>query len=98
MYAWSHLASASDLVGASAQTAPGLLAGVPFGVKDIIDVAGMPTRCGSEACTPRRRTGPCINRPSQISRSAFGDHALRTGAQSPTGGLGARGATEPAVA
>lgn len=28
-------------------TGPGPLAGVPLGVKDIIDVAGLPTRCGS---------------------------------------------------
>jgi len=32
--------------GAAAQ----LLAGVPVGVKDVIDVAGMPTACGSQVC------------------------------------------------
>lgn len=33
---------------AAPSAAPGPLAGVPLGVKDIIDVAGLPTRCGSE--------------------------------------------------
>ncbi|MGI9252114.1 MAG: amidase, partial [Thermomicrobiales bacterium] len=31
----------------AAGESPGPLAGVPVGIKDIIDVAGMPTRCGS---------------------------------------------------
>ena len=32
---------------------PGPLLGIPFGVKDIIDVAGLPTRCGSHASADR---------------------------------------------
>jgi Asp-tRNA(Asn)/Glu-tRNA(Gln) amidotransferase A subunit family amidase len=38
------------------------LAGWPIGVKDIIDVAGMPTRCGSAACddTPARFDAACV--------------------------------------
>lgn len=35
--------------------APCALEGVPFGVKDVIDVAGMPTRCGSTAIGDARR-------------------------------------------
>jgi Asp-tRNA(Asn)/Glu-tRNA(Gln) amidotransferase A subunit family amidase len=60
--AWSHVASASDLIDASARSASGPLAGVPFGVKDIIDVAGMPTRCGSEACntSPSQFDASCV--------------------------------------
>jgi Asp-tRNA(Asn)/Glu-tRNA(Gln) amidotransferase A subunit family amidase len=39
------------------------LAGVPFAVKDVIDVAGMPTRCGStaEPDTPRPFDAGCVN-------------------------------------
>ena len=45
--AWTHLASRHDLPNPEALSGP--LAGVPFGVKDVINVAGMPTRCGSSA-------------------------------------------------
>src|SRR5690606_31980643 len=45
--AWAHLATASDLPEADSLTGP--LAGVPFAVKDVISVAGMPTRCVSPA-------------------------------------------------
>ncbi|WP_241266884.1 amidase family protein [Streptomyces scabichelini] len=38
----------ADGARAQAERAPaGPLSGVPFGVKDIIDVAGLPTECGS---------------------------------------------------
>src|SRR5690606_23439822 len=43
--AWAHLTTEAPLPEPGALTGP--LAGVPFGVKDVIDVAGMPTRCGS---------------------------------------------------
>ncbi|OLT98857.1 hypothetical protein BVK87_31135, partial [Achromobacter denitrificans] len=45
--AWAWLAEAADLPLPPA--APGALAGVGIGVKDVIDVAGMPTRSGSPA-------------------------------------------------
>ena len=43
--AWSYVARDESL--RAAQTAQGPLAGVPFGVKDIVDVAGMPTEWGT---------------------------------------------------
>jgi len=46
--AWAHLTEADPSAGA-AGVAANPLAGVPFGVKDVIDVAGMPTRSGSDA-------------------------------------------------
>jgi Asp-tRNA(Asn)/Glu-tRNA(Gln) amidotransferase A subunit family amidase len=60
--AWSHLAPVGDLIGPSTRAASGPLAGVPFGVKDIIGVAGMPTRCGSEACnsSPPQFDASCV--------------------------------------
>lgn len=52
---WSRIAETESAVSAWATTdlpseldATGLLGGVPLGVKDIIDVAGLPTRCGSK--------------------------------------------------
>ncbi|MBK7722552.1 MAG: amidase [Austwickia sp.] len=38
--------------GAGAKRPTGPLAGIPLGVKDIIDVAGLPTRCGSSTTSP----------------------------------------------
>jgi Asp-tRNA(Asn)/Glu-tRNA(Gln) amidotransferase A subunit family amidase len=62
LYAWSYLATVGDLIAPSTRAASGPLAGVPFGVKDIIDVAGMPTRCGSEACnaSPSQFDASCV--------------------------------------
>ena len=48
--AWQHLDSAGAMERAEAADAKpsrGALHGVPIGIKDIIDVAGMPTTCGS---------------------------------------------------
>lgn len=47
--AWVHVAE--TVAARNAPTSSGPLAGMPFGVKDVIDVAGMPTRCGSSAGT-----------------------------------------------
>jgi Asp-tRNA(Asn)/Glu-tRNA(Gln) amidotransferase A subunit family amidase len=48
--AWSFVASEQALLAATDDiNIDGPLAGVPVGVKDVIDVAGMPTRCGSDA-------------------------------------------------
>lgn len=43
LHAWTHLESVNEL----AHPPTGPLHGWPLGVKDILDVAGMPTRCGS---------------------------------------------------
>src|SRR5690606_18422434 len=51
LQAWSHLAAASAIAAENSVAGP--LAGVHFGVKDVIDVAGMPTRCGSTASDSR---------------------------------------------
>lgn len=41
LHAWAHLPEADEV-----SSCVGPLAGVPFGVKDVLDVAGMPTACG----------------------------------------------------
>ncbi|MGW1024384.1 amidase [Streptomyces sp. NPDC002577] len=46
LQAWT-LVDAEGARAAARRTADGPLKGVPFGVKDIIDVAGLPTECGS---------------------------------------------------
>lgn len=49
--AWAYVRyDSGSLNPLSSGAAPQPLAGVPVGVKDIIDVAGMPTACGSAAC------------------------------------------------
>ena len=50
VHAWAHLDPDQAIAGAKAADAagnPGPLAGIPVGVKDIIDTADMPTRHGS---------------------------------------------------
>ena len=44
--------------------ASGPLAGLDFGVKDVLDVAGLPTRCGSPAsdATPATADADCVAR------------------------------------
>src|SRR5947207_14777386 len=52
--AWTHLAAEAALAAARATdrgSTPGLLKGVPFGVKDIFDTADMPTGYGSPIYT-----------------------------------------------
>jgi 2-dehydropantoate 2-reductase len=46
------LNSVTAVIGAPERAATGLLAGRPVAVKDIIAVAGVPTRCGSPASSP----------------------------------------------
>ncbi|MDJ0358434.1 amidase [Paenarthrobacter sp. PH39-S1] len=55
--AWVHLDEQQALASAAhldAGPVQGLLHGIPVGVKDIIDVAGMPTECGSVTRAGRR--------------------------------------------
>jgi Asp-tRNA(Asn)/Glu-tRNA(Gln) amidotransferase A subunit family amidase len=47
------LNAVSSAIGAPDRARTGPLAGCPVGVKDIIAVAGVPTRCGSPASDPR---------------------------------------------
>jgi len=62
IHAWVELLTEAQ----AAALAPGAgpLAGVAFGVKDIIDLAGLPTRCGSELTptTPAVRSASLVNR------------------------------------
>ena len=47
--AWEHIDSERALAAAKAADSPttGILHGLPVGIKDIIDVGGLPTKCGS---------------------------------------------------
>jgi Asp-tRNA(Asn)/Glu-tRNA(Gln) amidotransferase A subunit family amidase len=59
IHAWVHVCADDVLASAERQERVGPrgpLYGIPVGVKDIIDVAGMPTRCGSELRGSRRAT------------------------------------------
>ncbi|OZI49426.1 amidase [Bordetella genomosp. 4] len=61
--AWIYIENAETLrEAASTMPADLPLAGVPFAVKDVIDVAGMPTRCGStaEPDVPRAFDASCV--------------------------------------
>lgn len=53
LHAWACLADPAALRAAPPSHGP--LSGVCFGVKDVIDVAGMPTRSGSRASDPQPR-------------------------------------------
>ncbi|ALM82220.1 hypothetical protein ASB57_03930 [Bordetella sp. N] len=59
LHAWAHLSHTA----AAEAVREGPLAGMCFGVKDVIDVAGMPTRCGSAASDPREADtdATCVN-------------------------------------
>lgn len=61
LHAWAHLPNSVE-PGAPAPAAPRALEGMPFGVKDVLDVLGMPTRCGSDHVddTPAARDAGCV--------------------------------------
>jgi Asp-tRNA(Asn)/Glu-tRNA(Gln) amidotransferase A subunit family amidase len=64
VHAWTYVEDCSVLQAIAARTSPDApLAGVPFAVKDVIDVAGMPTRCGSEVEpeAPRAFDASCVS-------------------------------------
>src|SRR5437773_10036854 len=70
--AWIHLDETGARAAARAADAAvrpgatlGVLHGVPIGVKDIIDVAGMPTTAGARALAhpPPTRGAACVARP-----------------------------------
>lgn len=52
-------------VGEVSDSPASALSGVPFAVKDIVDVAGLPTRCGSEQ---RRDTAPATTDAALVAR------------------------------
>jgi aspartyl-tRNA(Asn)/glutamyl-tRNA(Gln) amidotransferase subunit A len=69
LHAWVHLDREDALLQAKAADArlaigadPGLLNGIPFGIKDIIDVAEMPTAAGSKrwANSIARQDAACV--------------------------------------
>ena len=67
---------------------PGPLAGIPVGVKDIIDMAGHPTLCGSPAYseTPAERDAPVVERLRAAGAVIIGKtvtHELACGVTSP---------------
>ncbi|QHE84974.1 amidase [Hydrogenophaga sp. BPS33] len=61
--AWTHVAPLNAMREAGETPSQGLLQGVPFGVKDVIDVADMPTGCGSAAASQ----APCTFDASCVS-------------------------------
>jgi Asp-tRNA(Asn)/Glu-tRNA(Gln) amidotransferase A subunit family amidase len=68
--ALARLETVEDRVHAWVAVAPspggaGPLAGVPVGIKDIVDVAGVPTRCGSAA---RSGVGPAVQDATIVTR------------------------------
>ena len=79
VHAWAHLdpayvrerAAAADLVH---RTAQGPLHGIPIGLKDIIDTAGLPTQLGSPAFAGHRamRDAACVRRIVEAGGYAFG--------------------------
>ncbi|WP_435199207.1 amidase family protein [Janibacter sp. GS2] len=78
--AWVHLVDdplvRAEQVDASTEVLP--LRGLPVGIKDIIDVEGLPTRCGSEATTspePLTANAACVNRLEQWGAVVIGKTA-----------------------
>ncbi|WP_009475626.1 amidase [Rhodococcus sp. JVH1] len=77
IHAWAHLdADAVRSAAARIQDSgpDGALWGVPVGVKDLIDVAGMPTRCGSElrSTDPVTTDADCVARSRALGALPFG--------------------------
>lgn len=61
--AWGALDLDRAAARAEAHDGQGALAGVPLAIKDIIDVAGLPTKCGSpiyESIAPAKSSAACV--------------------------------------
>jgi Asp-tRNA(Asn)/Glu-tRNA(Gln) amidotransferase A subunit family amidase len=59
LHAWAHLdpdCAIAEARAVDARRRPGPLHGLPVGIKDIIDTAGLPTECGTPAYRGRRPT------------------------------------------
>jgi len=81
VHAWvalsDHALDDADAVDRRAAAHPGTLPlrGLVVGVKDIIDVAGLPTRCGSEPTTspaPTASSAPCVRRLEDLGAVVLG--------------------------
>ncbi|WP_370182316.1 amidase [Rhodococcus wratislaviensis] len=77
IHAWAHL-DADAVRSAAARIQDGgrggALWGVPVGVKDLIDVAGVPTRCGSglRSTEPATTDADCVARARALGALPFG--------------------------
>ncbi len=83
--AWTHVADVEALSEGRAAPPEGPLHGLPFGVKDVIDVAGMPTRCGSAAAPegPAAVDASCVSLLRRagavpIGKTVTAEYAFRT--------------------
>lgn len=76
VHAWVELSARAeqDARERDAQDPPGPLHGMPVGVKDLIDVAGLPTRCGSVTTSeaPVRRSADCVRRLEELGAVVVG--------------------------
>lgn len=82
--AWAHLAE-TDWPQAWPARLAGTVSGLPFGVKDVIDVAGMPTRCGAQASDagPRVFDAACVSAlraagAVPVGKTVTAEYAFRT--------------------
>lgn len=85
---------AERALAAAARPRPGPLAGVPIGIKDIIDVAGLPTRCGSDVladAAPAAADAPVVARLRAAGAIVVAKLHTHEFAYGPTGDVAATG-------
>jgi Asp-tRNA(Asn)/Glu-tRNA(Gln) amidotransferase A subunit family amidase len=73
--AWAALDAGRAIARAESLDSTGPLAGVPLAIKDILDVAGLPTRCGSpiyESAAPAPRSAACVTALENAGGVIFG--------------------------
>ncbi|HEX2825589.1 MAG TPA: amidase [Burkholderiales bacterium] len=73
--AWVALDAERAIARAEVLDSTGPLAGVPLAIKDIIDVAGLPTRCGSpiyESAAVAKRSAACVTALENAGGVIFG--------------------------